>query len=313
MFPVTKVAIAGLSGKIGSLIAQSLLKHHPTVQINGIVRSPSKVATTIASNSNVHIHQADPSNPSALRKALANVDVCICCYLGDNELMVQGQKTLIDACIAEKVPRYIGSDYSFDFRGLKKGDHPAKDFALEYNAYLEENEKEGKIKGVHILNGGFTEVIFSPFLGWFNGEGNGKFTYFGTGDEKLDMTTMKDTAAFTAEVAMDENANGYLNVVGDRKSVKELAKVYEEVYGVTPEVQRRGSFEDLHKIMRETFQKDPSNIFAWMGMHYQYYMGKGSVTLGKDENERLGDRKPQGVKEFLQSWPRERVAMSYMS
>lgn len=95
--------------------------------------------------------------------------------------------------------------------------------------------------------------------------------------------------------------------------MKELAKVYEEVYGVTPEVQRQGSFEDLHKIMRETFQKDPANIFAWMGMHYQYHMGKGPVSLCKDENERLGDRKPQGVKEFLQSWPREKVAMSYMS
>lgn len=57
----------------------------------------------------------------------------------------------------------------------------------------------------------FTEVIFAPFLGWFNGEGNGKFMYFGSGDEKLDMTTMKDTAEFTAEVAVDESASGYLN------------------------------------------------------------------------------------------------------
>ncbi|KAK4499353.1 hypothetical protein PRZ48_009866 [Zasmidium cellare] len=313
MSPVTKVAIAGLTGKMGTLIASSLLKHHPTVQIHGIVRNSSKVATNISSNPNVHIHQATPSDPSALRKALANVDVCICCYLGDNDLMVQGQKTLIDACIAEKVPRYIGSDYSLDFRGLKKGDHPGKDFAIEYTEYLEEKEKEGKVKGVHILNGGFTEMVFAPFLGWFSAEGNGKFTYFGTGDEKLDMTTMADTAAFTAEVAVDPEANGYLNVVGDRKSVKELAKVYEEVYGVNPTVERQGSFEDLHKIMREAFKKDPGNVFAWMGVHYQYYMGIGTVNLGKDENYRLGDRKPAGVKEFLQRWPRENVANSYLS
>jgi hypothetical protein len=37
------------------------------------------------------------------------------------------------------------------------------------------------------------------------------FRYFGTGDEKLDMTTYADAAAFTAEVAADRDANGFLN------------------------------------------------------------------------------------------------------
>lgn len=89
--------------------------------------------------------------------------------------------------------------------------------------------------------------------------------------------------------------------------------VYEEVYGITPTVQRQGSLEDLNKMMREAFRQDPANAYAWMGMHYQYYMSSGSVSLGKTENERLGGRTPQGVKEFLQSWPRNKVAMSYMS
>ena len=102
-------------------------------------------------------------------------------------------------------------------------------------------------------------------------------------------------------------------VLGDRISVKEMAKVYEEVYGIKPEVERQGSFEDLQKMMREAFQKDPGNVFAWMGMHYQYYMGNGSTYLVDLDNSRLGDRKAQGVKEFLKSWPREKIAMSYMT
>lgn len=96
-------------------------------------------------------------------------------------------------------------------------------------------------------------------------------------------------------------------------SIKELAKVYEKVYGVAPTVERQGSLEHLEKTMRETFKRDPQNIYAWMGMHYQYYMSSGSVNLDKIENERLGERQPQGVKDFLQGWPRDKVAMSYMS
>lgn len=123
--------------------------------------------------------------------------------------MIDGQKTLIDACIAEGVPRYIASDWSLDFRGLALGDHPSKDPMKHVQAYLEEKESEGKIKGVHILNGGFMEVIWAKFLGLVDAD-KGEFRYYGTGDEKLEMTTMEDAANFTAEVAVDSNGNGFL-------------------------------------------------------------------------------------------------------
>jgi len=124
--------------------------------------------------------------------------------------MLDGQKTLIDACIEEKVPRYIASDWSLDFRGLKLGDHPSKDPMKLVQAYLEEKESEGKIKGVHILNGAFMEVIWAPFGGRVNVKDD-SFSYYGTGDEKIEMTTYEDAANFTAEVALDPTANGFLN------------------------------------------------------------------------------------------------------
>jgi hypothetical protein len=122
--------------------------------------------------------------------------------------MIDGQKTLIDACIAEAVPRYIASDWSLDFSKLELGQHPAKDPMKHVQAYL--GEKSSKIKGVHVLNGAFMEVVWAPFLGWINAA-ESTFQYFGTGDEKLEVTTMKDAANFTADVAVDENADGFLN------------------------------------------------------------------------------------------------------
>ena len=245
--------------------------------------------------------------------------------------MIDGQQTLIDACIAEGVPRYIASDWSLDFRGLKLGDHPAKDPMKHVQAYLEKKEGEGKIKGVHVLNGAFMEVVWASFLGYVDAE-KGTFRYFGTGDEKLEMTTYEDAARFTAEVAVDPNANGFLKggcslelagsrhvlvidlcdilVLGDRKSVKELAQLYEKRYGVKPEIQQMGSLDELYEKMQIAFKNAPQNPFIWMGMFYQFYMQNGSTQLGELDNTRYLVVKPVNVEEFLKGHARESLGKS---
>jgi len=208
----TTITIAGFTGKMARLITAALLRDHAEVKIHGICRSPSKVDPGISSHPNVTVFQAESSDTNALRRALSGTSACICCYLNlfDSDFMVAGQKVLIDACIAEAVPRYIASDWCMDFRGLAFGDHPAKNPMKAVHAYLDERESEGEIKQVHILTAGFMEFYWASFLGYVDAE-KGEFTYYGTGDEKLDMTTMRDAASFTAEVAIDPSANGFLN------------------------------------------------------------------------------------------------------
>ncbi|KAH9203992.1 hypothetical protein DL95DRAFT_131625 [Leptodontidium sp. 2 PMI_412] len=309
MSSVTKIAIAGFTGKMARLITNSLLTRHPNVQIHGLCRSPSKVDAKLLSNPNIKVFEADSTDPAALRRGLAGTSACICCYLGDNSLMIDGQKTLIDACIAENVPRYIASDWSIDFRPLAFGDHPSKDPMKHVQVYLEEKEKEGKIKGVHVLNGGFMEVVWAPFLGFADAK-EGVFRYFGTGDEKLEMTTYADTAAFTAEVAADPNAVGFLNFLGDRKSVKEMAELYQKVYGVEPNVQRMGSLEDLHGKMTAVFKEQAANPYAWMGMYYQYWMSNGQTALERLDNERYPVVKPKDLETFLKGYTKDTVGIS---
>jgi NmrA-like family len=210
----TTIAIAGFTGRFAHLITEYLLSK-PGVTIHGICRDTSKVSSETVSNPHVRLFTADSTDTEALRKALVGASVCICCYLGPNELMVDGQQTLIDACIAENVPRYIASDYSFDYRGLKLGDFPYKDFTLLIRDYLVEKGQAGSrggIRGVHVINGAFTEVLFSPFLGMYQagGENPSTFGYWGTGDEKWDMATLDDAAAFVAEAACDDTATGFL-------------------------------------------------------------------------------------------------------
>lgn len=203
---VSTVAIAGMSGKLGTLVATHLLEHHPSVTIHGLVRNPSKVEKSIASSPNVKLFQTDASDVAALTNALRGVDVGICTYLGDNKLMEQGQYALIDACIAANVPRYFASDYSFNYRNLAYGDHPSKDPMKRVAAYLEAPERREKIKGAHVLIGAFMEVVWG-YLGLFK---DGEFRYWGTGKEKWEVTSYADSAAFVAEAALNPEASGDL-------------------------------------------------------------------------------------------------------
>ena len=201
----TTVCIAGLTGKVARLLTGHLLAK-PNIHINGIARSPAKLPSEIASNPRVTVFQGGADDVATIRKALKSSSVAVCCYLGPNDLMLEGQKTLIDAAIEEKVPRYIAGDWSLDYRRLQYGEVTTKDPMKRIAEYLA--ERKDRIQGVHILNGEFMDVFWS-FSGLYDGN-KGVFRYWGTGDEKLDLTTYDDAAKYTAEIALDKDANGFI-------------------------------------------------------------------------------------------------------
>lgn len=204
----TRVVIAGFTSRVAQLITSYLLRQ-PDLEIVGICRNAAKVSEEVARNPKITVREAEYSDSKALRNALHGASVCICCYFGPEPVMLEGQFLLIDSCIAENVPRYIASDFSFDYRGLKIGDFPFKDFQAKVGDYLAEKERQGQIKAVHVLNGGFFEAVLFPFMGLLDVQGK-RFRCWGTGDEPWDMTSMEDTAMFTAKVASDHSATGVL-------------------------------------------------------------------------------------------------------
>lgn len=206
----TRIAIAGFSGRVAQCIATNLLQKSNSIQVIGICRDPSRVPSAIAKHPRVETWKADFADRTTIEKALQNVSTCVCCYRGDADVVTTGQRVLIDACISQNVHRYFASDFSFDYRPLKIGEFPFKDFQLEIDDYLEKKEREsGAFKAVHILNGGFMEAILTQFMGVLDVDSK-KIRYWGTGDEPWDMTSTEDTAKFTAEAICDENATGVL-------------------------------------------------------------------------------------------------------
>ena len=277
---VSTIAIAGISGKLGQLVARHVLGTSKA-NIRGFCRDKSKVPSDIASDPHVSLIEGQSNDGEAVQKAVHGSDVVICCYLGPDDLMLNGQKLLIDIAVSEKVPRYIASDYTLDYTKLELGQLPSKDPMIEIKKYLEEKP----IKGVHIFIGCFTET------GWvivgFDPK-NYVFNHWGTGDEKWDFTTYDTAAQYTAAVALDPKASGVLKcksslsclqfmqrdklpmltaglqcsltVRDDHISIKGLGQCLKERYGHAPRFSSLGSLDDLRKRIDDA---RPKGVVGW--------------------------------------------------
>lgn len=126
--------------------------------------------------------------------------------------MLYGQKLLIDICVEESIPRFMGSEFTFNYLAMRPGQHPAEDWILEYSAYLAMREEgsDGKLRSVRVLNGAFMEAVFAPFMQWVDPDSN-TFKHYGSGEEVIEMTAIADVGAFAAEVAADPQAVGCFN------------------------------------------------------------------------------------------------------
>lgn len=205
MSPIT-VGIAGITGKFARLLASCLLEQSHEVKIKGLARDPSKLDASISSSPRVEIFQGDAIDTEKIRPFVHGCDVVVCCYLGDDNVMIEGQKVLIDLAEEENIPRYVASDWSLDWTKLEMGELFAKQSCQVVKAYLDGKKS---IEGVHILIGGFTDVVFAPFFRIWDSE-NRTFSYWGSGNEVWECTTYLNSAQYTAAVCLDREATGVL-------------------------------------------------------------------------------------------------------
>ncbi|OKL63972.1 hypothetical protein UA08_00803 [Talaromyces atroroseus] len=261
---IITVGVAGITGKFSRRLVSHLLKQ-PDVTIRGYCRDPSKVPEAISSSSQVTLFKGDALDKDAVSTFAKSCVVIVCCYLGDDKLMVDGQKLLIDACDEFDVPRYVASDWALDYTKLKLGELFPKDPMIHVKAYLETK----KVQGSHT------------------------FRFWGSGDEVMEGTTYDNAAEFTAAVTVDEKATGVVKFLGGRATIHEIAASFEKIYGIKPTLQSHGSLDALYKIMYEKREKNPADIYGYMSLFYYYYWVNGQTFLGTElDNERYAEVKP---------------------
>ncbi|KAK3328225.1 nmrA-like family protein [Cercophora scortea] len=320
------VGIAGLTGKLGRLIAHNLLQSStPTrpIHIRGLVRDLSSPNLPSPSES-ITLIRGDALDRAAATAFAAGCDVVLCAYLSiDDSMMLAAHKLLTDACVASgTVKRFFPADWTLDYTRLRMGDLPPKDVMLAVKEYLV-TDAPG-VEGVHVLNGAFMDTIFSGFFGLLElelepdgkreGEGEGVegvWRCWGTGEGVWELSTYASTAAFTAAAVLDEGAVGVLKFLGDRKSSTEIVATLNKVYNANIHLELRGSLAELFATMHERrapLKDDPSYsaYLQYMPLFYEYFCTSGLAHLGPldtMDNARYPSIKAETLEDFLTRTP----------
>ncbi|KAF7515008.1 hypothetical protein G7054_g14817 [Neopestalotiopsis clavispora] len=303
------VGLAGITGKFGRLLAGKLLEN-PEVALRGYARNPDKVDAALSQSPRVQLYQGEAFDGAAIKKFVTGCDVVVCAYLGDDKLMIEGQKQLIDACDEAGVARYVASDWALDYTKLQLGELFPKDPMIHVKAHL---DGKSNVRGVHVLIGGFMDPILSPFFRVWDPESK-TLQYWGEGTEPWEGTSYANAAEFTAAVIADRSAVGIQKYLGDRKTITEIASTFEKVYGSKPTLQRLGSLEDLKTRMHKMRAENPADIYSYMSLFSMYYWINGQTFVGPEtDNAKYPQVKPETWEDFLKNRSLEQLPYAYFS
>ncbi|KAJ5504571.1 hypothetical protein N7463_007445 [Penicillium fimorum] len=289
------VVVAGATGGLGQLVAMALIKRD--VAVKALVRpntDPSR--TEKLRHAGVTIASVDLSTVPALTHEL-NGAICVVSTLqGLKDVIHDVQSKLLEASVAAKVPRFIPSDFSLDFTKTKAGSNRNLDLRREFHAKL----KKSGIKWTSILNGGFMDLMVgeSPMIN----HKSRKVAYIEQATQLLDFTTMVDTAAYTAAVAIDPNpAPNFLRIASDTVNVNDIAQAQTNVEGVQYKPLWMGTVDTMEFMIRamRLFGGENEIFPAWQGMQYMANMFSGAGKLVPLDNNRYPDLTWTKIEDFF--------------
>jgi NAD(P)-dependent dehydrogenase (short-subunit alcohol dehydrogenase family) len=291
----TTIAVAGATGNLGGRIVKVLLEKGAHVRT--IVRNNTDDNDKIEKlkQQGVEVIKADMNNKTELTSALKGVSMVISALQGLEDVIIDTQFTLLEAAVAAGVSRFMPSDYSVDYTKLSEGEN--RNFDLRHEFY--KRIDKAPIEATSIFNGAFADILAysAPFIDLKNKS----IGYWDNPDWKIDVTTMDDTAAYIADVAMDKSTPRKLLIAGFQISPKELKQLAEDVFDTPFNLTNLGSVADLaakNKKERAAYPEGEKEVYAnWQGSQYLHSMF--SAHHDHLDNDSYPDLKWTGAKEVM--------------
>jgi nucleoside-diphosphate-sugar epimerase len=276
------IAVAGASGNLGGRIVKALVERGAGVK--ALIRhSTARDRLDRLKELGVTIVSLDWSNSSEVITACSSVSCVVSALQGLRDVIVETQSVLLDAAIKDGVPRFIPSDFSIDFTRFPPGENRNLDLRREFHKRLD----KASISATTIFNGAFADMLTGQMpLILFKQK---RVLYWGDADQRMDFTTIDDTAAYTATAALDPSAPRYLRIAGDQLSARELAALVSEVTGEQFRLWRAGGLRMLGVLIRIARTVAPGNnelYPVWQGMQYMRNMFDGRAKLEPLDNDR---------------------------
>jgi len=276
------IVVAGATGNLGGRIARALLARGASVR--ALIRhstAPDKLDRL--QRLGVTIANVDFSRASQAVLACSGAACVVSALAGLRDVIVEAQTVLLDAAVKAGVPRFIPSDFSIDFTKFPPGENRNLDLRREFHQRLD----KASIRATTVFNGAFAEMLTGQMpLILFKRR---RVLYWGDADQRMDFTTIGDTAAFTASAALDPSTPRFLRIAGDQLSARELAAVASEVTGEKFRLFRAGGLGMLGVLIKvaRTLAPGEKELYpAWQGMQYMRNMLDGRAKLEPLDNGR---------------------------
>ncbi|HVN76892.1 MAG TPA: NmrA family NAD(P)-binding protein [Thermoanaerobaculaceae bacterium] len=291
--------VAGATGKLGGRIARELIERGAGVRAL-VRRSTARERSDRLQAFGVEVVRVDLDSVPNVARACARASCVVSALQGLRDVIVGAQAVLLDGAIEAGVPRFIPSDFSIDFTKLPAGENRNLDLRREFHQRLD----GAAISATTVFNGAFADMLTGQMpLILFRLR---RVLYWGSADQRMDFTTIDDTAAFTASAALDPSAPRFLRIAGDELSARELAAVASEVTGKEHRLLRAGSLRTLGALVKvaRTLAPGKDALYpAWQGMQYMRGMFDGRAKLAPLDNGRYPGRHWRNARDVLSSSP----------
>jgi nucleoside-diphosphate-sugar epimerase len=289
------IVVAGATGNLGGRIVKALLEQGAGV-IALVRRGTAQDRLERLQKPGVEIAGVDLRNASEVAEACSGASCVVSALSGLRDVIVEAQSDLLDAAIRAGVPRFIPSDYSIDFTKFPPGQNRNLDLRRDFHGRLD----RASISATTIFNGAFADMLTGRMpLILFKLK---RVLCWGDADQRMDFTTMDDTAAFTARAALDPSTPRFLRIAGDQLSARELAAVASEVTGARFRLLRPGGLGMLGLLIKvaRTINPGKKELYpAWQGMQYMRNMLDGRAKLHPLDNDRYGGIRWTTAKDVL--------------
>ncbi|GAB3747003.1 NmrA family NAD(P)-binding protein [Spirosoma pomorum] len=264
------IVVFGGTGNLGNRIVRELRQRGANVR--AVVRTATDTEKIKAlEQMGATVEEVNLDSVEALARASRDASCVVSALAGLGDVIVDLQKKILDGALQAGVSRFIPSDFCTDYTDLVPGENRNFDLRRAFRDYLDRTP----IQASSIFNGAFADILQynTPILNLKEKS----IGYWGDkADWKLDFTTMDDTAAFTAEVALDEEAPRDLQIASFQVSPTMLWQDVKAATGQEFRLHQLSSLDDFAQFIknqRAAYPAGENELYArWQQGQYMYSM-----------------------------------------
>lgn len=293
----TRIVVAGATGRLGGRIVTHLQQRGASVVVLARPNSNTEAVRALRERG-VEVAVVDMNDVASIAAACRGAACVVSAVLGLRDVMVDAQQQLVRGAMAAGVPRFIPSDYCLDFTKLNDGENRNLDLHRAFKTWLDQQP----IASTSIFNGAFMDMLTgqAPFILFKHH----RVLFWSNAEQVHDFTTMDDTAAFTAAVALEAHAPRTLKISGETISSLGIAAVMTSLTGRLHRLQWAGTLGTLKAMIAVArfVQPAPNEAFpAWQGMQYMHNMFGGRAVLTPLDNARFPELQFTPVRDVLRA------------